>query len=178
MKSDQCPRCGSSYIAREHKKQGCTECTDCGLKLPHDAWKRLRLKLANGHNAIFEVRQPDLTEEEALVVAQRREELWFRLDRFGDQITTYDEMKNVKNVILQFISELESRGEIPYGLTVEEVGPNLTRYDKDRNGNDHPRKGELMFPGHIVVKFGLVKDCPKENREPLLPYLGGRKCLL
>lgn len=127
---------------------------------------------------IFEVKQTELNEEEAIIVAKRREELWSRLERFGDRLTDPEIMKQVKNVILQYIAELEMKKEIPRGLIIEEIGPNLKKYDKDKDGNDHPKKGRFMFPGHLVVKFGLAADCPRENREPLLPFLGGRKCLL
>jgi len=166
-----CPKCGSSRVTREHSRNGFTNCLKCGLRLPHKSWKNFSLKLGTlQKQKTIELEQTPLSEQEAYVVAKRRDELWNRLDRFGNNLTGDDTIKNVRNTILNYISELEARKEIPKGLTVERVEPNLKRYSSG------PWKGQLMFPGHLVVKFGLTSDC--KHKEELLPFLGGNKCLL
>jgi hypothetical protein len=156
-----CPRCGSEYVSRQRKKRGFTECSSCELTLENDVWDRLKHKIKRlGSKGFIKLKTPELSQEEAIVVARRREEMWSRLNRFGDKLADPKTIKQVKNTILQYIAELEARKEIPVGLTVVSIGENKQRL------------------GSLIVQFGLTDDCPKENREPLLGFLTGRLSLL
>jgi predicted nucleic acid-binding Zn-ribbon protein len=168
MKS--CPKCGSGKVYQD-KILKMMACGNCGLRLPRNTWKEFSAKMDTmKESKQLEVEQAPLTEQEAYVVAKRRDELWNRLDRFGTNLTHIETIKAVKNVIRQYIAELELRGEIPKGLIIKKIGPNEQRYT---NG---PFKGHLMYPGHLVVEFGISNSC--KHKDELLPFLGGRKCLL
>jgi hypothetical protein len=173
MKYYPCPRCGRNQCKR-NKRTKQTTCKNCGLDLPGEVWDRLKERNDTAkRTGVLKIPHAKLTDEEYAIVVKRREELWGRLARVlpGEEpegyyraeevdLTPQETMSEVRRIILQYIAELEVRGEIPHGLTVVKVSPNPE------------------VQGHLSVQFGLTDDHDHKDRDALIGFIGGRLSLL